>query len=177
MESGQRTAAGRISKASHADVQRLRSGGEPVQRHGFEEEFLTFVAMRSRRDGGATKTHDPLVQTGRLSRLPDPAGAPGMESLQRRSGGQPYRSHHPRDRRLDSAFPDHHARHYADSQTNRTPLLIRYRRMFGLFAFFYGTLHFLTYVWLDKFFDLHEMLHDIAKRKFITVGFTGFVLL
>ena len=55
--------------------------------------------------------------------------------------------------------------------------LIRYRRMFGLFAFFYGTLHFLTYIWLDKFFDLHEMLHDIAKRKFITVGFAGFVLL
>jgi hypothetical protein len=47
--------------------------------------------------------------------------------------------------------------------------LIRYRRMFGLFAFFYATLHFLTYIWLDKFFDLHEMLHDIAKRKFITV--------
>jgi sulfoxide reductase heme-binding subunit YedZ len=55
--------------------------------------------------------------------------------------------------------------------------LIRYRRMFGLFAFFYGTLHFLTYIWLDKFFDLHEMLHDVAKRRFITVGFTGFVLL
>ena len=55
--------------------------------------------------------------------------------------------------------------------------LIRYRRMFGLFAFFYATLHFLTYIWLDKFFDLHDMLHDIAKRKFITVGFAGFVLL
>jgi sulfoxide reductase heme-binding subunit YedZ len=55
--------------------------------------------------------------------------------------------------------------------------LICYRRMFGLFAFFYGTLHFLTYIWLDKFFDLHEMLHDVAKRRFITVGFTGFVLL
>jgi len=55
--------------------------------------------------------------------------------------------------------------------------LIRYRRMFGLFAFFYATLHFLTYIWLDKFFDLHEMLHDVAKRRFITVGFTGFVLL
>jgi len=55
--------------------------------------------------------------------------------------------------------------------------LIRYRRMFGLFAFFYGTLHFLTYIWLDKFFDLHEMLHDVAKRRFITVGFTAFVLL
>jgi methionine sulfoxide reductase heme-binding subunit len=55
--------------------------------------------------------------------------------------------------------------------------LIRYRRMFGLFAFFYGTLHFLTYIWLDKFFDVHEMLHDITKRRFITVGFAGFVLL
>ncbi|HXM64565.1 MAG TPA: protein-methionine-sulfoxide reductase heme-binding subunit MsrQ [Terriglobales bacterium] len=55
--------------------------------------------------------------------------------------------------------------------------LIRYRRMFGLFAFFYATLHFLTYIWLDKFFDVHEMLHDIAKRRFITVGFAGFVLL
>jgi sulfoxide reductase heme-binding subunit YedZ len=55
--------------------------------------------------------------------------------------------------------------------------LIRYRRMFGLFAFFYGVLHFLTYIWLDKFFDLHEMLHDVAKRRFITVGFAGFILL
>ena len=55
--------------------------------------------------------------------------------------------------------------------------LIRFRRMFGLFAFFYVTLHFLTYIWLDKFFDVHAMLADIAKRKFITVGFTGFVLL
>lgn len=55
--------------------------------------------------------------------------------------------------------------------------LIRYRRMFGLFAFFYGTLHFLTYIWLDKFFDPHEMLVDIAKRKFITVGFAALVLM
>jgi len=57
------------------------------------------------------------------------------------------------------------------------PWLIRFRRMIGLFAFFYGVLHFLTYIWLDKFFDLHEMLADIAKRRFITVGLTGFVLL
>src|SRR6201982_201679 len=55
--------------------------------------------------------------------------------------------------------------------------LIRFRRMFGLFSFFYVTLHFLTYIWLDKFFDMHEMLVDIAKRKFITVGVTGFVVL
>ena len=55
--------------------------------------------------------------------------------------------------------------------------LIGLRRMFGLFAFFYGCLHFLTYVWLDKFFALHEMLADIAKRRFITAGLTGFVLM
>ena len=57
------------------------------------------------------------------------------------------------------------------------PALIKFRRMFGLFAFFYGCLHFTTYIWLDKFFNLHEMLADVVKRKFITVGFTAFVLL
>jgi sulfoxide reductase heme-binding subunit YedZ len=57
------------------------------------------------------------------------------------------------------------------------PALIKFRRMFGLFAFFYGCLHFTTYIWLDKSFNLHEMFLDIAKRKFITVGFTAFVLL
>jgi methionine sulfoxide reductase heme-binding subunit len=55
--------------------------------------------------------------------------------------------------------------------------LINLRRMLGLFAFFYGTLHMMTWVWLDKFFDPHEMLADIAKRKFITAGMTGFVLM
>ncbi len=55
--------------------------------------------------------------------------------------------------------------------------LIGVRRMIGLFAFFYGTLHFLTYIWLDKFFNIHEMLKDIAKRPFITVGFSAFVLM
>jgi sulfoxide reductase heme-binding subunit YedZ len=49
--------------------------------------------------------------------------------------------------------------------------------MVGLFAFFYGVLHFLTYIWLDKFFDVHEMWKDIAKRPFITVGFSAFVLM
>src|SRR6201997_3079822 len=55
--------------------------------------------------------------------------------------------------------------------------LIGLRRMFGLFAFFYGTLHLMTYVWLGKFFDVHEMLADIAKRRFITAGMTAFVLM
>lgn len=55
--------------------------------------------------------------------------------------------------------------------------LIRLRRMFGLFAFFYGTLHLMTYVWLDKFFDVHAMLADIAKRRFITAGMTAYALM
>lgn len=55
--------------------------------------------------------------------------------------------------------------------------LMRLRRMFGLFAFFYACLHFTTYIWLDQFFDLDEIAKDIAKRPFITVGFASFVSL
>jgi sulfoxide reductase heme-binding subunit YedZ len=57
------------------------------------------------------------------------------------------------------------------------PQLIRFRRMLGLFAFFYACLHFGTWIGLDKFFDLAEMWKDVEKRRFITVGFTGFVLM
>jgi sulfoxide reductase heme-binding subunit YedZ len=59
----------------------------------------------------------------------------------------------------------------------KLPDLIRFRRMLGLFAFFYVSLHFLTYLVIDKFFDFHEIWGDVAKRRYITVGFTGFVLL
>lgn len=59
----------------------------------------------------------------------------------------------------------------------RIPQLIRFRRMLGLFAFFYACLHFGTWIGLDKFFDWSEMWKDVQKRRFITVGFTGFVLL
>lgn len=57
------------------------------------------------------------------------------------------------------------------------PDLIRFRRMLGLFAFTYVCLHFLTYIGPDQAFDLAAMWKDVAKRPFITVGFTGFVLL
>ncbi len=57
------------------------------------------------------------------------------------------------------------------------PDLIRFRRPLGLFAFFYGCLHFLTYLWFDKLFDLYEIWKDVAKRPFITAGFTAFVLM
>ena len=55
------------------------------------------------------------------------------------------------------------------------PDLIRFRRMLGLFAFFYGCLHFTTYLWLDKFFDFHEIVKDVWKRPFITMGFLAFI--
>src|SRR5579862_3869532 len=57
------------------------------------------------------------------------------------------------------------------------PDLIRFRRMLGLFAFFYVCLHFLTYLGPDQSFDLGAMWKDVAKRPFITVGFLGFLLL
>jgi sulfoxide reductase heme-binding subunit YedZ len=57
------------------------------------------------------------------------------------------------------------------------PWMIRFRRMLGLYAFFYGCLHLTTYLWLDKFFDVHEMLNDILKRRFITAGMTAWLLM
>jgi sulfoxide reductase heme-binding subunit YedZ len=57
------------------------------------------------------------------------------------------------------------------------PDLIRFRRMLGLFAFFYVCLHFLTYLGPDQSFDLAGMWKDVAKRPFITVGFAAFVSL
>jgi sulfoxide reductase heme-binding subunit YedZ len=57
------------------------------------------------------------------------------------------------------------------------PQLVRFRRMLGLFAFFYGCLHFGTWIGLDKFFAWRDMWADVVKRPYITVGFTGFVLM
>jgi len=59
----------------------------------------------------------------------------------------------------------------------RLPQLIRYRRMMGLFAFFYALLHFSTWLGVDRYFQWRLILDDIGKRPFITVGFAGFVLL
>jgi len=55
--------------------------------------------------------------------------------------------------------------------------LAQLRRMLGLFAFFYASLHFLTYLIIDQFFDWPAIAKDIVKRPYITVGFTAFVLL
>jgi methionine sulfoxide reductase heme-binding subunit len=55
--------------------------------------------------------------------------------------------------------------------------LIRFRRMLGLYAFFYACLHLLTYVWLYSSFSLSVMVNDIIKRRFITAGLTAWLLL
>ena len=62
-------------------------------------------------------------------------------------------------------------------QWSGVPALARFRRMLGLFAFFYVCTHFLSYGWLDKGLDLAEILKDIAKRPFILVGSLGLVLM
>lgn len=54
---------------------------------------------------------------------------------------------------------------------------LRLRRMLGLFVFFYAVCHFITYIWFDQWFSLEEVVKDIAKRPFITVGFAAFLLL
>jgi len=55
--------------------------------------------------------------------------------------------------------------------------LLKLRRMLGLFAFFYASVHFMTFVWFDHWFDVAEILKDVVKRPFVTVGFAAYLLL
>ncbi len=57
------------------------------------------------------------------------------------------------------------------------PALLRFRRMLGLFTFFYVCLHFLSYAWLDMGFELNDIVRDIVKRPFILVGTTALLLM
>lgn len=59
----------------------------------------------------------------------------------------------------------------------RANWLIKFRRMLGLFAFFYGSIHLMTYVWFDRFFNLRSTISDIGQRPFIAVGMTAFFLM
>src|SRR5918993_4154657 len=51
--------------------------------------------------------------------------------------------------------------------------VVKFRRMLGLYAFFYGILHLLTYVWFDRFFNLRSIVDDLTQRPFIAIGMTG----
>jgi methionine sulfoxide reductase heme-binding subunit len=59
----------------------------------------------------------------------------------------------------------------------KLPSLARFRRMLGLFVYFYVVVHLLSYSWFDMGFDLADIVKDIIKRPFILVGFSGFLLL
>jgi methionine sulfoxide reductase heme-binding subunit len=61
--------------------------------------------------------------------------------------------------------------------STRLQWLIRFRRMTGLYAFFYASLHFFTWIWLYSAFNVPNMLADLAKRKFITIGMLGWLLM
>lgn len=52
--------------------------------------------------------------------------------------------------------------------------IVKFRRMVGLYAFFYGTLHLVTYLWFDRFFNLRSIAGDVAQRPFIAIGMTAF---
>ena len=62
-------------------------------------------------------------------------------------------------------------------QMLKQPWLIQYRRMLGLYVFFYACLHLLTYVWFDQYFNLSDIVRDIIKRPFITLGMLCWLLL
>jgi sulfoxide reductase heme-binding subunit YedZ len=55
--------------------------------------------------------------------------------------------------------------------------IVKFRRMVGLYAFFYGTLHLFTYLWFDRFFNLRSIAGDVAQRPFIAIGMTAFFLM
>ena len=55
--------------------------------------------------------------------------------------------------------------------------LVKFRRMLGLYTFFYGTLHLITYVWFDRFFNLRSVVSDVVQRPFIAIGMTAFFLM
>ena len=55
--------------------------------------------------------------------------------------------------------------------------VVKFRRMLGLYAFFYGALHLLTYVWFDRLLNLRSIVDDVTQRPFIAVGMTGFFLM
>lgn len=55
--------------------------------------------------------------------------------------------------------------------------IVKFRRMLGLYAFFYGSLHLVTYLWFDRFFNLRSIAGDVAQRPFIAIGMTAFFLM
>src|SRR5579864_6854594 len=169
LEPGQRATHWRISQATNPDVQRLRRPGrKPILRHGPAKKLL----MKPLPDKFVRALKAPvfLLCLGPAFVLTwkgfhDGLGANPIDVITRTTG------------RWTLTFLLITLSVTPVRKLSGLTWLIRFRRMLGLFAFFYGSLHLMTYVWLDKFFDVHAMLHDIAKRRFITAGMTAWSLM
>src|SRR5271167_4441252 len=177
MEPGVRAPPGRRTwpvqpKHSHSDVQWLRrSGREPLLRDGPAQEFLTgATALNSILTSKWTKVvvfAACLVPVALLvwRGLHNDLSADPIAFITRATGDWTLRF-------LIITLAITPLR-----KILHLPQLIRFRRMLGLFAFFYVCLHFTTWIWLDHHFVSSELWKDVLKRPYITVGFTGFVLL
>src|SRR5258708_5679454 len=172
LEPGQGAPPRRNLQAPHPDVQWLRRSGRlDVQRHGPEEKLLGLDhRVRALLISKWTKVAVfllCLVPFGELvwRIVKSELGANPVEFIQHATGDWTLRF-------LVFTLCITPVR-----KLFKLPDLIRFRRMLGLFAFFYVCLHFLTYLGPDQSFDLSAMWKDVAKRPFITVGFAAFVSL
>src|SRR5579864_788968 len=169
LEPGQRATHWRISQAPNSHVQRLcRPGGKSLLRHGSAKKLL--MKPLPEKFVRALKAPVFLLCLGPAFVLTwkgfhDGLGANPIDVITRTTG------------RWTLTFLLITLSVTPVRKLSGLTWLIRFRRMLGLFAFFYGSLHLMTYVWLDKFFDVHAMLHDIAKRRFITAGMTAWSLM
>src|SRR5579885_240061 len=169
LEPGVRAPAGGVLQAQDPDVQRIRRTGRlALQRHGPAQVLLTGMPSLIK-----SRWLKPLVFLACLV----PLALLVERGLHNGLGANPIE-------RITHATGDWTMRFLLITlsvtplrRILRQPDLIRFRRMLGLFAFFYGFLHLMTWLWLDKFFDPHEMWADLVKRRFITAGMTGFALM
>ncbi len=172
LEPGEGTKDRRVPQARHADVQWLRrSGREPLRGNGPAEELL---AMRSRaREIALTILKPatfaaallPLLKIGYDALLGAGLGADPIAEVLNRLGFWTLTI-------LTASLSCTPAK-----LIFRVTWPLRIRRMLGLFAFGYAALHFAFYLGVDQFFDFHAIFTDIAKRKFILVGFAAFLIL
>ncbi len=168
VEPGHRAPPRRVLQAQHADVQRLRRpGGEPLRRDGPQEALLMADARAVRFVVKPAVFAAALVPLGLMAygAATGSLGANPIEAITHGTGDWTLR--------------------FLLLTLALTPLRVltgwnvfaRFRRMLGLFAFFYGCLHLLTYVWLDKFFSWADIARDVGRRPFITAGVAAFLVL
>src|SRR5262245_24530530 len=165
MEPGYRTASWGVFQTKDTTLQRVRrSGRSDVYRNGSEKEFPMILRSRSPKFAVFLLCL-VLIAWLAFAALTDKLSANPITDITEYTGTW--------------------ALHFLLLTLCVTPFrkltgwnkVIGYRRMLGLYAFFYGFLHFLTYAWLDQFFSIPDIVQDVYKRPFITAGFCAFVVM